>query len=179
MRIELTTFSLPCAPAGRIRVKSGQMAGVPVGPRRCRSGTLGYGLGYASVGEVVQPDVDAEHDQSTRSRVGWVLGDEEMETSNCLPGKRDPATRTMRNANLVPDRIVLRQSVEHRAEVVATEVGDALRRDLGFDVVERRVPEPDRPHERRVVRSAAARSSSGVRRSKASTAPGGSSSPGP
>lgn len=136
-------------------------------------------MGYASVREVIKPHIDAEYHQGAGSRIGWVFDDKEMEAGDGLASKGDPPPWAVRDANLIPDRFILRQRVERRLEIVPSKLLDSLGWNLGGDVIERGVTEPDLPHERRVARSAAACSSSGVRRFSASAAPGGSSSSGP
>ena len=78
-----------------------------------------------------------------------------MEASHGPPGEREATARTMRNPNLVPDRVVIRQRFQHWPEIMFSKVVEPIRRDLCLDVIERPVPEPDRSHERRVDRSAA------------------------
>ena len=51
-------------------------------------------LRCSSVGEVVEPDVDCEDDERAWSWVEEVFGDEEVESSDGLPGDGEPRAGT-------------------------------------------------------------------------------------
>lgn len=118
---------------------------------------VGRNIGRRAHGQQVGASCSVpQTDRVRRSIKHQVPDQEEMEASHRLTAKCDPTAGTMRYADLIPNRIVLRQRVEHGPEIMTTEVVDATRWKLGFDVVQRRIPESYRPHERRVARSAAA-----------------------